>query len=62
MQRGLNFTRTPNSRRTQLSLFGTTCACITLDKSIEVKRAAGRPQDLEAVAELETIREALARG
>jgi hypothetical protein len=34
-----------------------------LDKLIEVKRAAGRPKDLEAIAELEIIRdERRARG
>jgi hypothetical protein len=30
---------------------------LTLDKLIEVKRAAGRPKDFEAIAELEAIRE-----
>jgi hypothetical protein len=33
------------------------CLCLGLDKLIEVKRAAGRPKDLEAIAELEAIRE-----
>jgi hypothetical protein len=28
-----------------------------VDRLIEVKRAAGRPKDLEALAELETIRD-----
>ena len=45
------------SHTIELELFGTRCACITLDKLIEVKRAAGRPKDLEAIAELETIRD-----
>lgn len=31
--------------------------CLTLRRLIEVKRAAGRPRDLEAVAELEVILE-----
>ena len=29
--------------------------CVTLAKLIEVKRAAGRPKDLEAIAELESL-------
>ena len=33
-----------------------------LDKLIEVKRAAGRPKDFEAIAELEAIREEMERG
>ena len=31
--------------------------CITLDRLIEVKRAAGRTKDFEAIAELEALRE-----
>jgi hypothetical protein len=38
-------------------LFGAACRCLNLDKLIQVKRAAGRPKDLEAIAELEAIRE-----
>jgi len=30
---------------------------LNLDRLIEVKRAAGRPKDFEAIAELETIRD-----
>ena len=41
----------------EVALFGMTVRCLGLDKLIEVKRAAGRPKDLEAVAELEAIRE-----
>lgn len=41
----------------ELTVFGMTCRCLSLDRLIEVKRAAGRPRDLEAVAELEAIRE-----
>jgi hypothetical protein len=37
--------------------FGVCCRCLGLDKLIEVKRAVGRPKDLEALAELEAIRE-----
>jgi hypothetical protein len=37
--------------------FGFECLCLNLDKLIQVKRAAGRPKDLEAIAELEALRE-----
>ena len=40
-----------------LSLFGVECRCLNLEKLIQVKRAAGRPKDFEAVAELEAILE-----
>lgn len=40
-----------------VSLFGATYSCINLDALIVAKRAAGRPKDLEAVAELELIRD-----
>lgn len=40
-----------------LNLFGMPCRSLTLRRLIEVKRAAGRPRDLEAVAELEAIAE-----
>jgi len=36
---------------------GRPCHCVTLEKLVEVKRAAGRPKDLDAVAELEALRE-----
>jgi predicted nucleotidyltransferase len=38
-----------------MNLFGVDCACLNLRKLIEVKRAAGRPKDLEAIAELEAL-------
>ena len=38
-------------------LFGFTCRCLGLRKLIETKRAAGRPRDLDAVAELEALLE-----
>ena len=41
----------------EVDLFGVRCLCLGLDKLIEVKRAAGRPKDLEAIAELEALRE-----
>ena len=37
--------------------FDVECRCLALERLIEVKRAAGRPKDLEAIAELEAIRE-----
>lgn len=44
-----------------LSLFGVQCLCLDLPTLIRVKRAAGRPKDLETVAELEAILEEQAR-
>ena len=41
-----------------MELFGVRCLVLGLDKLIEVKRAAGRPRDLETLAELIAIREA----
>jgi hypothetical protein len=40
-----------------VELFGHRCLCLDLPTLIEVKRAAGRPKDLAAVAELELIRD-----
>lgn len=40
-----------------ITVFGLPCRCLDLDTLIRVKRAAGRPKDLEAIAELEAIRE-----
>src|SRR5262245_37806764 len=40
-----------------VTAFGVECRCITLDRLIDVKRAAGRVKDLEAIAELEALRE-----
>ena len=36
--------------------FGVECRLLNLDRLIEVKRAAGRPKDFEAIAELQAIR------
>ncbi len=41
----------------RIVIFGIPCLCLGIDKLIEVKTAAGRPKDLEAVAELEILRE-----
>jgi hypothetical protein len=45
-----------------VNLFGVECRCLALDRLIQVKRAAGRPKDLEAIAELEAIRDERSRG
>lgn len=38
-------------------VLGVSCRVLNLDKLIAIKRAAGRPKDFEAVAELELIRD-----
>ncbi len=40
-----------------LKMFGIECRCVNLNRLILLKRAAGRPRDLEAIAELEAILE-----
>lgn len=40
-----------------VSVFGIECRCLSLECLIAVKRAAGRPKDFEAIAELEAIAE-----
>jgi len=42
----------------ELHVFGQVVLCLDLDTLIAVKRAAGRPKDLEALAELESLRDA----
>ena len=44
-----------------LDLFGRTCQVLSLDGLIKSKRAAGRGKDLEALPELEALREMQAR-
>jgi predicted nucleotidyltransferase len=41
----------------KLNIFGNECLCLGLKRLIEVKRAAARPKDFEAIAELEVILE-----
>jgi predicted nucleotidyltransferase len=41
----------------ELAVFGVNCRFINLEKLIQLKKAAGRPKDLEAIAELEGILE-----
>ena len=45
------------SETIRLQLFGIECLCLGLERLIQVKRAAGRPKDLEAIAELEAMLE-----
>lgn len=45
-------------RSIELQVFGRPCRVVSLDALISLKRAAGRPKDLEAIAELETLRRA----
>lgn len=45
----------PHAER--VTIFGRSCLCLGLKKLIEVKRAAGRPRDLQAVADLEALLE-----
>lgn len=45
----------PHSAVVQIS--GNDVRCLELGRLIHVKRAAGRPKDLEAIAELEALRE-----
>lgn len=40
-----------------IELFGKACRCLDLPTLIWTKRAAGRARDLEAVAELEALRD-----
>lgn len=45
----------------KLDIFGYECLCLGLSRLIEVKRAAARPKDFEAVAELQAILEEQSR-
>jgi predicted nucleotidyltransferase len=42
---------------TEVEAFGMTCRCVTLRTLIALKRAAGRPRDFDAIAELEVLLE-----
>jgi hypothetical protein len=44
-------------RSIEMVLFGHRCLVVGLDALIDAKRAAGRPKDMEALAELEALRE-----
>ncbi|NUL83514.1 MAG: hypothetical protein HUU60_12450 [Armatimonadetes bacterium] len=45
-----------------LRIFGIDCPCVSLEKLIQLKRAAGRPKDLAALAEIEALRDARSDG
>ena len=40
-----------------VTLFGMDCCCLSLDRLIELTRAAGLPGELSSIAELEVLRE-----
>jgi predicted nucleotidyltransferase len=41
----------------ELDAFGARCRVVTLERLIQLKRAAGRPKDLEVIAELQALLE-----
>ncbi|MEW6305972.1 MAG: hypothetical protein AB1705_21055 [Verrucomicrobiota bacterium] len=41
----------------EMEAFGMRCRCVTLERLIQLKRAAGRPKDLESLAELTALLE-----
>jgi predicted nucleotidyltransferase len=41
----------------EIVIFGAACRIVTLEKLIQLKRAAGRPKDLETIAELQALLE-----
>jgi predicted nucleotidyltransferase len=45
----------------EVEAFDVKFRCVNLPTLIKLKRAAGRPKDLEAIAELEALREEIAR-
>jgi predicted nucleotidyltransferase len=46
----------------EVTAFGLTCRVVTLERLIQLKRSAGRPKDLEAIAELQALLEERGRG
>jgi predicted nucleotidyltransferase len=45
------------SHTVEIEAFGLRCQCVTLERLIQLKRAAGRPKDLESIAELQVLLE-----
>jgi hypothetical protein len=54
---GLGGYREAAAASATMTLFGRSCAVLSLEGLIRAKRAAGRPRDLEAAVELEALRE-----
>jgi predicted nucleotidyltransferase len=54
---GIGSYRAVNDESVDISLFGASFRCLSLAALIVSKRAAGRPKDFEAVAELEAIQD-----
>ena len=46
----------------EIAAFGITCRVVTLPRLIQLKRAAGRPKDIEAIAELQALLEERRKG
>jgi hypothetical protein len=46
----------------QFEAWGVNCLCVTLERLIQLKRAAGRPKDLESLAELQVLMEERRKG
>jgi predicted nucleotidyltransferase len=46
----------------EMGIFGASVRVVSLEKLIQLKRAAGRPKDLEAIAELQALLEEKRRG
>ncbi|MCL4786731.1 MAG: hypothetical protein KJ070_08050 [Verrucomicrobia bacterium] len=53
---GGNYEQLP-PHSSELEAFGITLRCVTLERLIQLKRAAGRPKDWEALAGLEALLE-----
>lgn len=45
------------SHTDEVEAFGIRCRCVTLERLIQLKRAAGRPKDFETIAELQALLE-----
>jgi predicted nucleotidyltransferase len=54
---GVGSYETVRAHAVEATMFGVQCLFIDLDTLLVAKKAAGRPKDLETIAELEAIRE-----